>query len=331
MPCRPPALRRSILSCLSALAVLSACSRPDTPAPMATPVASGPVTPASTARVLVALPQGDGAVWQAIDPATGEARALGEAPRPVELWALDDARGEFYYRGGDAVWRDSWRAAEVAATRMAGLPPVTGVLHAAWVDAADGGLRVLEMHEPSDAEGQDMAPEPPDARPYLARLWAWRDGTWVQLAQRETSWGADGAVGPAVVDDLRQERGRSAQRVDAAAACPDLCEEEADAPTGVVADTAEEWRVLPGSGGRVRFGVALGERWQPVGPVTLGEGRGPARLLWPADPQGLRLHRHGDHLLVAPAHPPADAAVVELGTGAQQALPPSLTPPVWVE
>lgn len=327
-PARPLCRALLVLSCIPL--ILAACSRPDTPVVAAT----GSRTPApspSGPQVLIAEPRGAEAAWQRVDPVTGQATALGVSSTPVELWALDDDRGEFYFRSGQAVWRDSWRSSDATATRVAALPPLTGLLHAAWVDANDGGLRVLEMREPPPAEAQRMHPEPPDARPYLALVWAWRDGAWVQVAQRPTAWGADGAIGPAVADDLRHERGRSARRADQSAACEALCEDEAAAPMGVASDTTEDWRVLPGSGERVRFGVALGDTWQPVGPVTLDDGGGQARMLWPADPAGLRLHLDGHRLMVAPTGLPAAAAVIDLDTSTQRLLPTSLTPPVWVE
>lgn len=332
-PARPPPARPlsgALLALFCIPLFLASCSRPDTPAVTAA-ASSATASSPPAAQVLLAEPRGADAAWQRIDPATGQATALGTSPAPVELWALDDDRGEFYFRSGPAVWRDSWRSPDAAATRVAALPPLSGLLHAAWIDAADGGLRVLEMREPEPAEARRMRPEPPDARPYLALVWAWRDGSWVQVARRPTSWGADGAVGPAVADDLRHERGRSARRVDDSAACAMLCEDEAAAPAGVASDTTEDWRVLPGSGGRVRFGVALGDAWQPVGPVTLDDGGGPARMLWPADPAGLRLHLDGHRLMVAPTGLPAAASVVDLGTNTQRSLPASLTPPVWVE
>lgn len=327
-PARTLSCALPVLLCIPL--ILAACTRPDAPA-VAAAASAPPALPAAGPQVLLAEPRGADAAWQRIDPATGQATALGVSSAPVELWALDDDRGEFYFRSSQAVWRDSWRSSDAPATQVAPLPPLAGLLHAAWVDATDGGLRVLEMREPPPAEARRMHPEPPDARPYLALVWAWRDGAWVQVAQRPTAWGADGAVGPAVADDLRHERGRSARRVDESAACATLCDHEAAAPAGVASDTTEDWRVLPGSGGRVRFGVALGDTWQPVGPVTLDDAGGAARMLWPADPAGLRLHLDGHRLMVAPTGLPAAASVIDLGTNTQRSLPASLTPPVWVE
>lgn len=339
-----PGRRRNLWAVLAMMALAAACSRPgDTDAPATSATASSAAAPptaqasaasAPPAALLMAVPEGDAVHWRRVDAASGQVAALGQARAPVELLALDDTTGEFYFSAEGGLWRDSWRQPAQAAVRLAGLPSLRGVLHAVWVDAADGALRAIEMREATATEQRGMKLEPPDAQPYWAVLWMLQDGTWVQREKRATAWGVDGSVGPAVLDPLRHERGRSARRVDDAASCISLCDEDADTPPGVASDVAEEWRQLPHSGGRLRFGVALADRWQPVGPVVWLAPGGAARMATPAQPEGLRLLLNSRWALVWPqaAGTPAQATtLVNLETGTATLLPASVTLPAWVQ
>ena len=315
------------IALFAAMLALSGCSREAAPPAASTSATAPPASvPARTAQVLIAAPRPDGAEWLLVDPNSGEARSLGTSPPRAELLALDDSAGDFYYRTGDVLWRDNWRAIERAAVRVAAAPPVTGTLHALWVDAGDGRLRALEMREPTAFEVKGMRAEPPDARPYWALLWVYRDGEWTLQERRPTSWAADGTVGPAVFDDLHKERGRSARSIDDASSCVRLCDESTELPPGVDPGQAEEWRALTYHGGRMVFGVLLGDTWHPVGPVV-----SQGRMVAPGAGESLRLQLRDDRLLVAPAALPTVAVVIELATGSRRELPTSATPPAWVD
>ena len=339
-----PGRRRSLWAVLAVIALAAACSRQgdaDAPAASATaasaaapPAAQASAASAPPAALLMAVPEGDAVHWRRVDAASGQAVALGQARAPVELLALDDTTGEFYFSAEGGLWRDSWRQPAQPAVRLAGLPPLRGVLHAVWVDAADGALRAIEMREATATEQRGMKVEPPDAQPYWAVMWRLQGAAWVQHEQRATAWGVDGSVGPAVLDPLRHERGRSARRVDDAASCISLCDEDTDTPPGIAADVAEEWRQLPHSGGRLRFGVALADRWQPVGPVVWLAPGVAAKMATPAQPEGLRLLHNGRWTLVWPQAAGAlvqATTLVNLETGTATPLPASVTLPAWVQ
>lgn len=339
-----PGRRPGLWGWLAVMALAAACSRQgetDTSAggsvasPAATPPAvQAPPASAPPAALLMAVPEGDAVHWRRVDAASRQAAALGQAKAPVELLALDDTTGEFYFSAEGGLWRDSWRQTAEPAVRLAGLPPLRGVLYAVWVDAADGALRAIEMREATASERRGMKVDPPDAQPYWAVLWMLQGGAWVQREQQATAWGVDGSVGPAVLDPLRRERGRSARQLDDAASCISLCDDDADAPAGVASDVAEEWRQMPHSGGRLRFGVALADRWQPVGPVVWLAPGGTARMATPALPEGLRLQANGRWALVWPqaTGTPAQAStLVDLDNGNTTALPASVTLPAWVQ
>ncbi len=201
-------------------------------------------------------------------------------------------------------------------------------MYAAWLDAASGQLQVLEMREATPAERKRIKLQPPDSSPYVAVLWTLTEGRWRIREARDTSWGSDGSLGPAVFDDLRRERGRSARRADDDASCVRLCDQTATAPAGMQANDAEEWRVLPGSNGQIVFGVALGDGWHVVGPVG---STATGKILHAASANELRLHWHQARLLVAPVRLPAVATVYDFASGARQMLPLSNTAPVWVD
>lgn len=276
---------------------------------------------------LLAVAQGGEAEWQLVDAAGGAPRRLARVAADAEAWAADPAAQLLVYAAGDAVWRLSWARDGAAAERLGPRPAQRP--YAAWLDAASGEPRRLVLREPAAREARGMAVQPPDARPYWAELWALRRGTWVRLARRATAWGVDGSLGPAVFEDRWQERGRSARRVDDLAGCASLCDEDAAAPAG--AAEAEGWRRLPGPGPAVLFGVALGERWQPVGPVVVPGGDGRPRALHPAGPAPLRLWRQGAHLVLWSATLPTEVVDIDLATGHREALGRSLTAPLPID
>lgn len=335
MPHRFGRLRGSVsgVALLAALLLGLGCTR-DEPTPAAAPkpvAASAPARAAPAPALLLASADAGGTAWFVEDAAGGPGRAVGKSAGAASLWALDDPQGAFYARSGDGVWRGAWRVPDAPMQRMAGLPGTIGEVQAAWIDASTGGLRALEMRQPTAGEARSMSREPPDARPYWALLWRLQDGAWKTLERRATSWGVDGSVGPAIFDDLRRERGRSARGADDAASCVALCDDTVEAPAGIDPGPAEEWRSLPGSAGRVVFGVALGDRWHPVGPVVLLQpGQGP-RSVAAAQAQGLRLQRHGDWLLVTSAELPAKPRLVDLRDGSTRDLRETVTQPVWVD
>lgn len=325
-------LRRVALLALLSIGIGCTRDEPAPPAASRSAAASAAARPApAPALLLLAAADPSGTAWFADDAHGGAARAVGRSAGPATLWAVDDPQGMFYARSGDGLWRGTWRPPEAPMQRVAGLPGAVGELHAAWIDAATGGVRALEMRPATAAEARTMSREPPDARPYWAVLWALQDGVWTSVERRATSWGVDGSVGPAIFDDLRRERGRSARSADDAASCVALCDDTVEAPAGIDPGPAEEWRSLPGSAGRVVFGVALGERWHPVGPVVLLQpGQAPLRVA-AAQVQGLRLQRRGDWLLVTPAELPATPRLVDLRDGRTRDLRETVTQPVWVD
>jgi hypothetical protein len=276
--------------------------------------------------------EGGKTIWKLAD-AGGAAseHVVGTVHAKAELWALDDERGQFYLRAGDGVWRGSWRGADEPLQRLGGLPAAKGALHAAWIDARSGDLRALEMRKPSAAEARRMKTEPPDARPYWAVLWGMKGAGWVELMQRATSWGADGSVGPAVLDDQRHQRGRSARSLADTASCATLCDETAPLPKGIEAPDAEEWRALPGTAGRVQFGVALGDRWHVVGPVVLQQPGAAARVVVPTQGQALHLQLRNRRLLVSGDESAKATWVIDLDTAQVLTLAATPTLPVWVD
>lgn len=285
----------------------------------------------SQGTLLLAYAGAEQSVWLAQNADGSPPRTLGTTPGAATLWALDDTQGVFYARSEDALWQGSWRGAEGSPQRVSGLPPAAGAVHAAWVDAGTGALRALEMLPATAVEARDMLREPPDARPYWAVLWELQAGIWRILERRPTSWGVDGSVGPTIFRDLWRERGRSARAIEEGASCVTLCDESVEAPLGVDAGSAEEWRALPGTEGRVVFGVALGEVWHPVGPVLLrlpGQG---ARVVAAGNDQGLHLQRHGDWLLVTPAELPSAPRLIDLRDGSARDLRETLVQPAWVD
>lgn len=319
------------------LGLLQACSPESAqPAAASAPAASAAAAPGP--QLLLALSQADGVDWQRVDGASGQVHSLGRSPAAVELWALDDASGDFYFAAEQAVFRGNWRGAGRAPQRLGPLPPAPGRLVAAWLDAGSGTLRAIEMREPTRAEARRMTAEPPDAQPYWAVLWAHSAQGWAETDKRATSWGSDGSLGPAVLDDKRQLRGRSARALDDAAGCAaQLCDHEAPAPAGVAPAAADEWRSLELPGTRLVFGVALGDSWHPVGPLLALSDAAPPRLLLQGSAEALRLQPHQGRLLVSPQQPQTAASgavparVIDLASGKSLLLGPAATLPVWVD
>lgn len=323
-------------TCAGAL-LLAACSRDPAPLPQAAPApastaASAPSPAANPQRVLIAAPQAQGVEWRLVDAGSGGSRSLGAAASDVELWALDDSRGDFYFASATAIWRGNWRQQSQPVQppqRLASQPALEGALYAAWVDAGSGGLQAIEMREPKPAEAKRMKADPPDARPYWALLWTLGKDGWTVLEKRSTSWGADGSVGPAVFDDKRKEQGRSARTLDDAASCVKLCDDSVPAPAGVDPGEAQEWRTLPGTG--LLFGVALGDAWHPLGPVLASAADGRTRVLHSGGAEPLRLQWRHNRLLLSAATLPTEASVVDGQSDQRRALGTSATPPAWVD
>lgn len=314
--------------CIVTLPWLASCSREQ---PTGSKRAAALPSARPAARLLTARVQPDGVEWLLQDAGGGLPQSLGLAAADAVLWALDDSRGDFYYVAGDAVWRDSWRNTTEPAARVAGIPAFSGIVHAVWIDLESGELTLLEMRQPTSAEALNMNPEPPDARPFWALLWRLHEGRWSTLHRRATSWGSEGAVGPSVFADLRHERGRSVRSVQDSASCPRVCNEPAATPTGVDISNAEEWRELPGSGGNLIFGVALGDTWHVTGPLIMHRAGYPPRALAPGSSDALLLDQRDGHLLVSQTLLPAVAVVINLSSGARRELESSACTPVWVE
>jgi hypothetical protein len=316
-----------------ALLLAAACSREPAEAP-AVAVAPAPAATAGSApAVLLARVQADAITWLLVQ-ADGTARPLGHSSRDTELLAVDDAAGRFVYRDGARLWQQSWRA-PAPPQPLAERPPLTGALHAAWLDRDSGLLHVLEMREPTPAERRAMKPEPPDAEPVWAVLWRHTDGRWQAVERRATAWGGAGA---AVFDDLRHERGRSARTVASAASCEStLCDDVAPADLvrrlGERAGQAEEWRRVAVPGGWLLFGVGLGETWHPTGPFLYvpADGAGPVPVAVTAADEALHLQPKGARLLVSPAAPPGPAHLVQLPHGPVIPLGEVATMPAWID
>lgn len=293
-------------------------------------------TGAPTARptkVLTGVSQSEGIDWLLIDPATGAAEPLGHSAPGGELLVVDDAPGEYYFRDEAFIWKDSWRVPAAVAQKIAPWPPISGITHAVWLDEQAGAPRLLEMREPTAAETNGMSAEPPDARPYWAVLWGFDDGAWREIERRATSWGADGTLGPAAMDDLRRERGRSARAIDDAASCAgNLCSESPPGPPeGFKGQAPEDWRVAVVTGGRLWLGVALGDKWHPVGPLLLEKPRATPQVLPASTGAPLRLQVQGAQLLVSPETPPGAVYVIDLTTASRRDLTDTGTLPAWVK
>lgn len=324
------ALRRVVpaFAVLAAALLLCACSRdPATPA-------TAPA-PATRPLLLLAVVQEGATQWLWLDPADGSRHPLGSSAADSELLAVDDEAGEFIYRSGDTLVRSSWRARAGAATSLGALPPIDGRLVALWIDRDSRTPMAIEMREPSAGAPAQWQPEPPDARPVWAVLWRWQDGRWQQRERRASAWGAAGAAGAGVLDDLRFERGRSRRTIDDAASCASaLCDDEPEAALTAgwagADDAPDEWRRLPLAGGQLLFGVGFGETWHPVGPLRFVPAGQPARLL-PVDAgMALRLQPRDAWLLVSPELPPGPAWLFELPSGRRVPLGTVVTTPAWV-
>jgi hypothetical protein len=315
-----------------AMLLVAACSRPAEP-PAVAAVATPPAAAGSAPAVLLAHVEADATAWLLVQ-ADGASRPLGRSGRDSELLAIDDPAGRFVYRDGARLWQQSWRA-PAPPQLLAERPPLTGALHAAWLDRASGLLHVLEMREPTAAERRAMKADPPDAKPVWAVLWRHADGRWQAVERRATAWGGAGA---AVFDDLRHERGRSARTVANAASCEStLCDDVAPADLlgrlGAHSGQAEEWRRVPVPGGWLLFGVGLGETWHPTGPFLFvpADGAGPVSVaVAPAD-EALHLQPKGARLLVSPAAPPGPAHLVQLPHGPVIPLGEAATTPAWID
>lgn len=309
---------------VAAAVLLCACSR-------------DPATPTQAPRplLLLAVVHEGGSQWLLLDPADGARHLLGSSSADSELLAVDDEAGEFIYRSGDSLVRDSWRARGGAATPLGALPPIGARVHALWIDRDSRTLTAIEMREPSGDESAQLRPEPPDARPVWAVLWRFQDGRWQQRERRASAWGVAGAAGAGVLDDLRAERGRSRRTIDDAASCASaLCDDEPEAAltAGLAGadDEPDEWRRLPLAGGQLLFGVGFGETWHPVGPLRFVPAGQVARPL-PVDAgMALRLQPREAWLLVSPELPPGPAWLFELPSSRRVPLGTVVTTPAWV-
>jgi hypothetical protein len=320
------AIRRGVLASVlvAAAALLCACSRDaGTPAQAPRPL------------LLLAVEKDGGSEWLLLDPADGSRHVLGRSAADSELLVVDDEAGDFIYRSGHTLMRHSWRARASAAISLGAPPPIGGRMHALWIDRESRALVAIEMREPSADELAQLKPEPPDARPVWVVLWRWQDGRWQQRERRASSWGAAGAAGAGVLDELRVEHGRSRRTIDDAASCAaSLCDDEPDATltAGLAGpdDEPDEWRRLPLAGGHLLFGVGFGETWHPVGPLLFIQGGQPARPM-PVDAgDALRLQPRGTWLVVSPELPPGAAWLFELPSGPRVPLGTVVTTPAWV-
>jgi hypothetical protein len=295
-------------------------------------------------------------VWSAAQNHTSAVADLSSVPALL-FW--DSHSGQVVFTSAEAVLQLNWREAHPQPQRVAGLPSGFGDLRALWRDEATRALRVIAMqrvrkadvlvehgktrYRLADGTSIPALSDPDWGVPFICSVLQLQgDGaTWTPIARRATKDEAGETPGISVVDELRNDGGRSSGRLLASYTCAQV-ECRNDVPPRLVAlasssvnrkltdDDLSLWTTKPG-GRSILFGTVAGDTLHITPPVLIltGSAGGAASQPLGQSPQ-LGLAIEADYLLVAEELTGSHPVVADLRTGAVRFSAPRGTLAMWV-